>query len=180
MRKFIRVALCLSVVVAACGLVWAAPEKRASPHEQTTATVGGKKITIEYGRPYKKGRDVYGNLVPFGAVWRLGADEATTLTTEADLTIGTVKVPKGKYSLFMLPTAKVKEWPLVINKVSDQWGSFKYAQKQDLGRTMLKVDTAPAAVEQFTIAIEPQADGKTAQLKISWDTTVASVPVTVQ
>jgi hypothetical protein len=180
MRKFTHVALGLSVMVAAAGLVSAAPDKRASPHEQATVTIGGKKITIEYGRPAKKGREIFGGLVPWGEVWRTGADEATTITTETNITIGTLKVPKGKYSLFAIPTDKAKEWPLVINKEPKQWGSFKYDQKQDVGRTMLKVEAAPAPVEQFTIALEPQADKKSALLKLSWDNSVASVPVTVQ
>ena len=179
MRKLIRVALCLSVVVAAAGIVRAA-DKRASPHEQATIALGGKNITIEYGRPAKKGRDIFGALVPWGEVWRTGADEATTITTDTDLVIGTLKVPKGKYSLFIIPTDKAKEWPLAINKEAKQWGAFKYDAKKDLGRTMLKIDTAPAAVEQFTIALEAQPDKKTALLKLSWDTTVASVTVAVK
>ncbi len=179
MRKFNHVLLGVGVMVAAAGLVVAAPEKRVSPHEQTSVTIAGKKITIEYGRPSKKGREIFGSLVPWGEVWRTGADEATTITTEANLTIGTVKVPKGKYSLFAIPTDKAKEWPLIINKEPKQWGAFKLDTKQDLGRTMLKVEAAPAPVEQFTIALEPQADKKSALLKLSWDTSVASVPVTV-
>lgn len=179
MRKLIRVALCLSVIVAAAGLV-RAEEKRASPHEQATITVAGKKITIEYGRPFKKGRDLFGGLVPWGQVWRTGADEATTLTTEADLTIGTLKVPKGKYSLFTIPADKAKEWPLIVNKEADQWGAYKYDKTKDLGRTTLKVEGAPASVEQLTIGLEAQPDKKSALLKLSWDKTVASALIKVQ
>lgn len=179
MRKLIRVALCLSVVVAAAGLV-RAEEKRASPHEQATITVAGKKITIEYGRPYKKGRDLFGGLVPWGQVWRTGADEATTLTTEADLTIGNLKVPKGKYSLFTIPTEKAKEWPLIVNKEADQWGAYKYDKTKDLGRTTLKVEGAAASVEQLTVGLEAQPDKKSALIKFSWDKTVASTLIKVQ
>lgn len=184
MRKFIRVALCLSVIaaatLAAASFVRAAEEKRASPHEQTTLTLSGKKITIEYGRPYKKGREIFGNLVPWGQVWRTGADEATTLTTDADLLIGNLKVPKGKYSIFTMPTDKAKEWPLMVNKEPEQWGAYKYDKTKDLGRTMLKVETAPASVEQLTIALEAQPDKKSAVLKIAWDKTVASTLVKLQ
>ena len=179
MRRPIRVALCLSVIVAAASLV-RAEEKRASPHEQATVTVAGKKITVEYGRPYKKGRDLFGGLVPWGQVWRTGADEATTLTTDADLTIGNLKVPKGKYSLFTIPTEKAKEWPLIVNKEADQWGAYKYDKTKDLGRTVLKVEAAPASVEQLTVALEAQADKKSALLKFSWDKTVASTLIKVQ
>lgn len=181
MRKLIRVALCLSVIVAAAAAsLGRAEEKRASPHEQVSVTVAGKKITIEYGRPYKKGRDLFGALVPWGQVWRTGADEATTITTEADLTIGNLKVPKGKYSLFTIPTEKAKEWPLIVNKEADQWGAYKYDKTKDLGRTVLKVEAAPASVEQLTVALEAQADKKSALLKFSWDKTVASTLIKVQ
>lgn len=152
-------------------------EKRASPHEKLSATVAGKTVTVEYGRPYKKGRDVFGALVPYGEVWRTGADEATTLTTDTTLQIGKLKVPKGTYTVFTLPTAK--EWKLIINKREKQWGAYEYDAKLDLGRVPMKTETAAAPVEQFTIALDPQPDQKTLLLKLSWDKTVASVPVVV-
>lgn len=157
-----------------------AEDKRASPHEQVSAVLGGKKVTIDYGRPFKKGRQVFGAagaLVPSGQVWRTGADEATVLTTEGDLTIGTLRVPAGSYALFTVPGDK--EWTLVVNKVAKQWGAFKYDAKQDLGRTAMKVTQAAATaapVEQFTIAIETQGD-KQGTLKLSWDKLVATVAV---
>src|SRR5262249_55183581 len=77
---------------------------RASPHETVDLTLSGKKISVSYGRPYMKGRKIMGALVPFNAVWRTGADEATVLNTEADLTIGSLSVPKGSYALFTLPS----------------------------------------------------------------------------
>jgi len=172
MRKKLIAASVLAVLTAAVALK--ATEKRASPHEQATASLGGKKITVEYGRPYVKGREIFGKLVPWGQVWRTGADEATTLTTDADLTVGTLHVPKGTYSLFTLPTEK--EWTLVFNKTAKQWGAFQYDAKQDLGRTPLKLAALPAAVEQFTIAFEPQG-GTKATLKLSWDKTSANVAI---
>lgn len=184
MRKFIRVALCLSLITAASlavtSFVRAAEEKRASPHEQTTLTLGGKKITVEYGRPFKKGRDIFGGLVPWDQVWRTGADEATTLATDADIVIGSLKVPKGKYSLFTMPVGKGKEWTLIVNKEFDQWGAYKYDRTKDLGRTSLKVDAAPASTEQLTIALEAQGDQKSATFKIIWDKTVASTTLKLQ
>jgi hypothetical protein len=154
-----------------------AADKRASPHEKVSATVAGKKVTIEYGRPYKKGRVLFGKtgIVPDGEVWRTGADEASTLTTEGDLTIGSLKVPKGTYSFFTIPGEK--EWTLIVNKEAKQWGSFKYDAKKDLGRTPMTVSSAPTPAEQFTITLEPQADKKSAVLKLAWDTVVATVPV---
>jgi len=176
MRKTVSVVVCLTLLIAAAGLLLAQAEKRASPHEKTSATIGGKNITIEYGRPYKKGRVIFGGLVPWGQVWRTGADEATKLTTEADLMLGKVHVPKGSYSLFTIPGEA--EWTLVINKVADQWGAYKYEQKQDLGRTAMKVESSASPVEQFTISIDAQGERR-GVLKMSWDKTTASVPIMV-
>lgn len=175
MRKVMSVALGLCIVLTAVTAVRAESEKRASPHEKVSAVIGGKKVTIDYGRPSKKGRVIFGELVPLKEVWRTGADEATTLTTDGDLTIGGLKVPKGTYALFTIPAEK--EWTLVINKVSKQWGAFKYDQKQDLGRVPMKVAESPAPVEMFTIAVEAQPP-KAGTLKLSWDKTVASVAIT--
>lgn len=151
-----------------------AEEPRASPHADVTASIGGKKITIGYSRPYAKGRAIFGGLVPFGEVWRTGANEATMFTTEADITIGTLKVPKGEYALFTIPTEK--QWTLVLNKTAKQWGAFKYDAAQDLGRTPMTVTTAAKPVEQLTIELVPA--GKQLTLKLSWDKTVASVAIT--
>lgn len=150
-----------------------AEDKRASPHADVTATLAGKKITVSYGRPYVKGRVIFGGLVPWGEVWRTGADEATKLTTEADVMIGGLKVPKGEYALFTIPTEK--QWTLVLNKTANQWGAFKYDATQDLGRAPMTVGGAAKPVEQFTIEMVPA--GKQLTMKLSWDKTVASVAI---
>lgn len=149
-------------------------EKRASPHAEVSANLGGKKISISYGRPYAKGRAIFGGLVPWNQVWRTGADEATTFTTEADVTIGTLKVPKGEYALFTIPTEK--SWTLVVNKTAKQWGAFKYDAAQDLGRVPMTVASNAKPVEQLTIELAPS--GKQLTLKLSWDKTSASVAIT--
>ena len=174
MKKSTRVVIAVGavVVILAAARLYAA-DKRASPHDKVSTTVGGKTITIEYGRPYKKGRDIFGALVPWGEVWRTGADEATTFTVDGDVSIGDLKVAKGSYSLFTIP--KATDWQLIINKEPKQWGAYKYDDKKDLGRTPLKVTTAATPVEQLTIALQPAA-GK-ANLTISWDKTVASAVI---
>jgi VCBS repeat-containing protein len=178
MRMLIRPILVASVCAGLAGLLWAqAEKKRASPHETTTGSIAGKKITIEYGRPYKKGRTIFGGLEPFGQVWRTGADEATTFTTEAGLMIGNLQVPAGTYGLFTIP--EEKQWTLVLNKVAKQWGAFKYEQSQDLGRTPMQVRKLDAPLEQHTITIE-SAGGNKGVLKIAWDQTEASVGFTVR
>lgn len=165
-----------AVSIAALSLVAsvrAENKKRASPHAEVSAALAGKKITVSYGRPYMKGRTIFGGLVPWDAVWRTGADEATTFTTEADVMIGSLKVPKGEYALFTIPTEK--QWTLVVNKTAKQWGAFKYDAAQDLGRVPMTVTTAAKPVEQFTIELVPS--GKQVTLKLSWDKTVASVAI---
>jgi hypothetical protein len=148
-------------------------DKRASPHDTATATLAGKKIAVTYGRPYMKGRAIFGGLVPWGQVWRTGADEATIFTTEADVMIGGLKVPKGEYALFTIPTEK--QWTLVVNKTAKQWGAFKYDAAQDLGRTPMTVAPGTKPVEQFTIELVPA--GKQLTLKMSWDKTAATVAI---
>jgi hypothetical protein len=145
---------------------------RPSPDEVVTAAIGGKKVTVEYSRPSAKGRKIFGGLVPFGQVWRTGANEATVLTVEGDFMAGALHVPQGSYSLFTIPGEK--EWTLVLNKTVKQWGAFKYEEKTDLGRAPMKVGQAAGAVEKLTITIEPGA-GNRGALKIAWDTTEATI-----
>jgi hypothetical protein len=173
--KFAGIFLAVSLVLSTFAGAGRAEDKRASPHDQASAVIAGKKVTIEYGRPYKKGRPIFGGLVPYGQVWRTGADEATILTTEGDLMIGALRVAKGSYALFTLPGKT--EWTLVVNKVSHQWGAFSYDAKEDVGRVPMKLGVPPAPVEQFTIAVEP-AGARNATLKLSWDKLVASVALT--
>lgn len=150
-------------------------EARKSPHETVSVTLNGKNISISYGRPYLHGRKaIGGSLVPFGQVWRTGADEATKLTTDADLMIGTLKVPKGSYALFTVPAKD--HWTLVVNKTANQWGAFKYDESQDLGRTELKVQQLSSPVEQFTIELTKRSDNE-ATLTLSWENTKASTTI---
>ncbi|MCU1279924.1 MAG: hypothetical protein JWM53_3470 [bacterium] len=173
--QFALAATCITTVSVGAVAVSRADKERASPHAEVSATVGGKKITIVYGRPYKKERDIWGGVVPWDKVWRTGADEATTLTTDGEITLGTLKVPKGSYALFTIPSQK-KSWQLIVDKNPKQWGAFKYDAKDDLGKTDMKVGSGAEPVEQFTISIEPNGPKK-ATLKLAWDDLVASVPI---
>jgi hypothetical protein len=177
MRTILRTVWLVSLTLGVAGLVWGqAQEKRVSPHEKTSAMIAGNTITIEYGRPYKKGREIFGGLEPLGKVWRTGADEATTFTTGKDLMVGDMHVPAGTYSLFTIPDKT--GWTLILNKTAKQWGAFDYDQKQDLGRTPMQVKTLSAPVEQLTITIEPKGATE-GTLKITWDRAEASVPLMV-
>ena len=151
-----------------------AQEPRKSPHATISAEIDGHKITITYGRPSLRGRKMIGDHEPYGKVWRTGADEATTLETDADLDINGLKVPAGKYALFTLFTPE--SWTLIVNKTANQWGAFKYKDADDLGRVPMNVSKSSAPVEQFTITLVP-AGGNSATLKMEWENIVASVPV---
>lgn len=147
--------------------------QKKSPHETVTATVDGAKITIVYGRPYTKDsktgepRKIWGGLVPFGKVWRTGADEATLLTTDKALEIGGTTIPAGTYSLFTIPEENGAK--LIVNKQAGQWGT-KYDESQDLARIDLKKNAASTPVDQFTISVE-QNDGSGGMLKLAWENT---------
>ncbi|HXU74340.1 MAG TPA: DUF2911 domain-containing protein [Polyangia bacterium] len=175
-NRFVLAAACIATVSLGAVAVSRADKDRASPHAEVSGSIAGKKITITYGRPYKKGRDIWGGLVPWDKVWRTGADEATTLTTDGDIHIGTLKVPKGSYALFTIPSQK-KAWELIVNKNPKQWGAFKYDPKEDLGKTEMKTGSGAEPVEQLTITIDPNGP-KAALLKIAWDDVQARVPIT--
>ncbi len=163
-----------AAAVAAVVVVIQGQQQRASPHETVSATVGGARIGIEHGRPYVKGRTIWGGLNPWNTVWRLGADEATTLTTDRALEFGAVRVPAGKHTLYMWVSEK--EPQLIINKQTGQWGT-EYDAKQDLGRVPLTRTPVSAPVEQLTLAVEPQGPGGV--LKITWADRQYSAPFTV-
>lgn len=133
----------------------------------------GKKVTIDYSRPFAKGRKIMGGLVPYGKVWRTGANSATSLITDTDLTIGGTTVPAGKYTLYTLPGESA--WKLIVNKETGQWGT-KYDEKQDLARIDMKVGKTSAPVEQFTISFD-KTSGNATNLKLEWENTSASVDI---
>ncbi len=142
-------------------------KKRASPHE----TVTGKNVKVTYGRPYKKGRDIFGGLEPWGEVWRLGADEATEITFDKDCMFAGKKVKAGTYVMF----AKLdkNEWTIILNSQLKQWGSFGYekVKDKDVLQATVPVKHLDKVVEQFTIT--PKDDG----LMMEWDKTGVFVPM---
>lgn len=107
-------------------------QEKASPAKTAEGTAGGSKITINYSSPAVKGRTIWGDLVPLGQVWRAGANEATTFTTEKDIMVEGKKLPAGTYSFFIIPNET--ESTLIFNKVAKQWGAFNYDAKEDVLR----------------------------------------------
>jgi len=148
--------------------------KRPSPPASATLDLGGgKAVTIDYSSPRAKGRQIYGGLVPFGQVWRTGANEATTFVTTGDVTVGGTLVPAGSYTLFTVPNKD--KWTLVISKKTGEWGTDYPGPSNDLARVDMKVSTLPAPVENLTISFDKSANGGT--LNIDWETTRASVAI---
>jgi hypothetical protein len=120
-----------------------------------------------------KGRKIYGGLVPYGEVWRTGANEATTFVTSSDITVGGTKVPAGSYTIFSVPNAD--GWKLVVSKGTGEWGTQYPGADKDLARIDMKVSKLPSPVENFTISYEKSGSGCT--MNIDWETTRASVDV---
>jgi hypothetical protein len=154
--------LAAAAVVALLALAAAAPAsagrgddaKRKSKNGRVEGSAGGAGVVIEYGRPNVNGRKVWGELVPWGQVWRTGADEATTIAFDRDVTVEGRPLAKGTYSLFSIPAEK--GWTIVFNRVAEQWGAFDYDAKQDA----LRVEVAARAHEQtetLTFALEQDA-----------------------
>jgi hypothetical protein len=158
-----------SVPMAQAGPMFAnRPLGQLSPRDTVRASVNGADVWVDYSRPLKRGREIFGNVVPWNTVWRTGANAATQLNTSADLVIGGATVPAGKYTLWTLPTSS--GWKLIINKQTGQWGTV-YDPQQDLVRVDANVQTLAAPVDELTIAFEPGA------LTFAWDKTKVSVPV---
>ena len=136
---------------------------------------GGASLMIDYGRPAKRGRVVYGGIVPYGEVWRTGANAATQFKTDKPLDFGGTVVPAGFYTLWTVPTAN--GWKLVVNGETGQWGTAHKPEK-DLYTLDMKVSTLPQVVERFTISVVPSATGGV--LNLDWDTTRSSIAFTVK
>jgi len=176
--KHFRRSILISLSFVAASLAIAADKPRVSPHETITADIDGATVTIVYGRPYTKdpktgaARKIWGELVPFGKVWRTGADEATLLTTTQPLDIGGTSVPAGTYSIFTQPEQNGSA-KLIVNKQTGQWGT-KYDEKQDLVRIDMKKEAVDKPVDQFTMALEKNPAGG-GTLKLTWENTQYSV-----
>lgn len=173
MRKFVTGVLLLVAVVAASAQDQA-KKPPLSPRQKTTYTFADKKaITVDYGAPSMRGRQVMGSLVPYGKVWRTGANEATGFVTDADLMVGDTRVPAGKYTLYTLPGENA--WQLIISKQTGQWGTV-YNEDQDLARIPMKVEKTAAPVEMLKISFDGSG-GTSTTMNIEWENAKLSVPV---
>ncbi|HEU5170946.1 MAG TPA: DUF2911 domain-containing protein [Gemmatimonadales bacterium] len=146
-----------------------------SPTDTLHAAVGGAHLTIAYGRPRKRGREIFGGVVPWDRVWRTGANAATQFETDADLIVQGTTIPKGRYTLFSIPARSGSK--LIVNRQTGQWGTA-YDATQDLARLDLATESVAEPVETFTIAVEPAGAGGV--LRFRWDRTQFSLPFTVR
>ena len=151
------------------------PIPQLSPRDTIRASIGGANFTVTYSRPMKRGRILFGQTVPWGEVWRTGANEATHFHTDKDLVIGGTAVPAGTYTLWTIP--RPEGWTLIINKQTGQWGTI-YDAAQDLARIEMRDEAPASGEERFTISLEPKDPG--AVLRLRWDDREAWVPIEIK
>lgn len=169
-------AAALAATAAVAGLAAAGRQSRLSPHETTTARIDGATIRITYGRPYMRGRRIFGGLVPYGRIWMPGADEATIFQTDRALRFSnTITVPAGSYSLYTMPSPR--HWQLIINRQTGQWHT-EYNPAMNLARISMKIEPLSPPVEQLLIRAVPRAGGG-GTLELAWERTLVSVAFSV-
>ncbi|WP_301924332.1 DUF2911 domain-containing protein, partial [Ferruginibacter sp.] len=128
---------------------------------------------VIYSRPQKNGRIIFGDLVAYGQVWRLGANEATEIEFYSTVRIGTTKINKGRYTLYCIPNQD--KWTLILNKETDTWGSFKYDETKDVVRIDAPVQKQTEVLESFAMAFEKSTGG--ANLMVGWDDNQVNFPI---
>ena len=169
--------LVFSILVLASSLTFAQQDKskRPSPPAQAGCKFSdGKTIHIDYSSPRMKGRKVFGGLVPYGQVWRAGANEATTLISDTALSVGGKDVPAGSYTLFTLPNED--KWTLIISKKTGEWGVPYPGEGDDFARVDMQASKLGSPLENFTITLNPKGNACTMQM--DWETTRASIDLT--
>jgi hypothetical protein len=176
-RKRIAIAggLCLSLTFLATQTYCQADKsKRPSPPATASCDLGGgKTLTVDYSSPKVKGRKIFGGLVPYGQPWRVGANEATTFATTADLRVGGKDVPAGDYTIFAIPDEN--KWTLIVSKKTGEWGIPYPGEGSDLVRAEMKAGKLPNPAEDFKISFDKAGNGCT--MKVMWENTQASIDI---
>jgi len=183
MKKFALIAASLfavaSLASAQMGMGQDKSKRPSPPASAECKFSDGKTIQVDYSSPRAKGRKIFGEasekaLVPYGEIWRTGANEATKFVTDANVTVGGKALPAGNYTIFTIPRAD--KWTLIINKKTAEWGiPYKY-EADELGRVDMQVSKTPAPVENFTIAFA--SAGSKCTMNVEWENTRASVEIT--
>ena len=146
----------------------------ASPRQKVEQQFSMSKITVDYSRPRVKGRKIFGDLVPFGKVWRAGANSSTKITFEQSVNFGGKTVSAGTYGLFVIPTEK--EWKVILNKDSQQWGAYTFDEKQNVVDVTIPVQKLAEKQEWFVIELNP-VDDNSVNLVMKWDFTKVELPL---
>lgn len=172
MKCFFTVILVAAVYAATQTDLQAQQRPILSPRDSVTLALDTNVISVNYGRPSMRGRKIMGGLVPWNAVWRTGANEATHLRTNFDMTLGGVPVPRGRYTLWTIPSQD--RWTVIINKQTGQWGT-RYDDKLDLARFPARPGLLGSVVDTFAILLRPT--GKTSgTLSLQWENTYVDIP----
>jgi hypothetical protein len=172
-----RMVAAIVLMAATASLAWAQ-----SPSATATGVIDGKSIAVRYSAPSVRGRQIFGaggllSRDPTYPAWRAGANAATTLTTDNDITVGTLAVPKGTYTLYAW-VQNPDAWDLIISKQTGQWG-LSYDPKHDLGRVKMTMSKPASLVETLKYSIADKGAGK-GELRLEWEHRVATVPITVK
>jgi|SRR5581483_6183067 len=170
-----RLCLTIAASLAALNAVPVHAQRFTSPEANASVTIAGKRISVDYYAPSMHERKVFGGLVPFDQVWCTGANYATALTSDADLDFGGVKVPKGRFSIWTIPTTH--DWTLILNKQTGQ-SHLYYDESRDIGRTRMNVKVLLRPVETFRIELRA-GEANQGTLALIWEQTEASIPFTV-
>jgi hypothetical protein len=152
------------------------PNPRVSPTMISATTVDGAYLKIVYGMPFKRDRVVFGGLVPYGQVWRTGANEATEITLTKDMVFHNTEIPAGNYSLFTIPNEN--EWIIIINRELGLWGAFNYKEEHDVARFTVPVENLPDTWEAFRILVVNENGIQAIQMR--WDNTGVTIPFRVK
>ena len=175
MKSLLKHAFFLGIFLAACatGSVPIEAQVLSPPAKTSCKFADGRTITVNYSSPRMRGRKIFGDLVPFGEEWRVGADDATMFFPNVDVTVGGKNVPAGRYTLFALPTPA--KWTLIISKKIGEWGIPYPGEKFDFARMEMKVSKLASPLENFTISFDQS--GTSCTMKLDWETTRASIEI---
>ena len=152
--------------------------KAHSPEDTVVFNAEGATFMVNYCRPYKKGRKIFGGLVPYGEYWRTGANDATEVSFSQDITFDGIVVPAGRYRFYTTPD--VNEWELVLNSELDQWGAFMPNKELDVAVIKVPSRPLPQLVEQFSIFFDNDLEGPGYNMHLQWDRTEVIVPVSLR
>jgi len=172
MNKIVKIILIIVAILVVAFFGLKAFTKSKSPAETVKFDQNGLTVKVDYCRPYKKGREIFGKLLPYGQVWRTGANEATIFDVKQNIKIGDKTLKVGKYTLWTI--LNVDKWTVILNSETGQWGT-NYDEKKDVLRVDVPVGKTASTIEQLTIGFAAAEGG--AEMNISWDNTEVKVPI---